>query len=68
MDPGVGRAFVDELARIAVSRGCYGMWVATSPDNAPALHTYRSSGSDEGEVSVVLSWGFAAADTDPGRI
>lgn len=65
---GVGRALVDELARIAVSRGCYGMWVATSPDNAPALHTYRSSGSDEGEVSVVLSWGFAAADTDPGRI
>jgi ribosomal protein S18 acetylase RimI-like enzyme len=65
---GLARALVEELGRLAVSRGCYGMWVATEPANAAALSTYRASGSDAGEESVILTWEFAAADTNPGRI
>ncbi len=65
---GIGRNLVEELARLAASRGCYGMWVATEPGNAAALGTYRSAGSDDGETFMILSWEFAAADTDPARI
>jgi ribosomal protein S18 acetylase RimI-like enzyme len=53
---GIGRALVEELGRLAERRGCYGMWVATEPGNEAALRTYRSSGSDQGETFVVLSW------------
>ncbi len=39
---GVGRALVAALAELARARGCYGMWVGTEPDNAPALACYRA--------------------------
>jgi ribosomal protein S18 acetylase RimI-like enzyme len=64
---GIGRALVEELGRLAVSRGCYGMWVATEPENEAAQSTCRSSGSDQGEEFVVLSWELAA-DTGPARV
>lgn len=62
---GIGRALVEELGRLAASQGCYGMWVAVEPANDPALSTYRSSGSNEGEKSVLLSWEFSPADSGP---
>lgn len=55
---GIGRALVEELGKLAVSKGCYGMWVATEPDNEAALRTYRSSGSDPGEDHMILTWEF----------
>jgi ribosomal protein S18 acetylase RimI-like enzyme len=55
-EQGIGRALVEELGKLAVSKGCYGMWVATEPDNEAALRTYRSSGSDQGEEHVILTW------------
>jgi [ribosomal protein S18]-alanine N-acetyltransferase len=56
---GVGRALVDALAGVARERGCYGMWVATEPDNAAALATYRAAGAATPEPCVTLAWTFA---------
>lgn len=58
---GVGRALVGALADLARSRGCYGMWVATEPDNAAALATYQAAGAAPAERCVTLSWSFADA-------
>jgi ribosomal protein S18 acetylase RimI-like enzyme len=55
---GIGRALVEALAALAVERGCYGMWVATEPDNDAAIATYRSAGSAAPEPSVTLAWRF----------
>jgi ribosomal protein S18 acetylase RimI-like enzyme len=57
---GVGRTLVEALADLARSRGCYGMWVGTEPDNAAALATYRAAGADPPEPCVTLSWTFPA--------
>jgi ribosomal protein S18 acetylase RimI-like enzyme len=56
---GVGRALVAALGRLAVDRGCVGMWVGTEADNAAAIATYRSAGAAEPEPCVTLSWTFA---------
>ena len=55
---GIGRALVRALADLARQRGCYGMWVATEPDNAAALATYRAAGASAPERFVTLSWSF----------
>jgi ribosomal protein S18 acetylase RimI-like enzyme len=55
---GVGRALVEALADLARRRGCYGMWVATEPDNAAALATYRAGAAMPPEPCVTLSWVF----------
>lgn len=55
---GIGGALVAALETLARERGCYGMWVATEPDNAAAIATYRSAGASEPEPSVVLDWTF----------
>ncbi len=55
---GVGRALVEALADLARGRGCYGMWVATEPDNAAALATYRAAGASPPEPSVAINWTF----------
>ena len=55
---GIGRALIAELAQVAASRGCHGMWVATERDNAAAVATYRAAGSGEAEDCIVLSWEF----------
>jgi ribosomal protein S18 acetylase RimI-like enzyme len=60
---GVGRALVESLARLAVERGCYGMWVGTDHDNAAALATYRAAGAAPPEPCVTLTWTF-----DAGRV
>jgi ribosomal protein S18 acetylase RimI-like enzyme len=65
---GVGRTLVGALADLARGRGCYGMWVATEPDNSPALATYRAAGAAPPEPCVTLSWAFdrAAGGPAPG--
>ena len=55
---GVGRALVAALAKLARERGCYGMWVLTDADNAPALAAYRAAGAGAPEPNVMLSWTF----------
>ncbi len=55
---GVAKALVAALADVARSRGCYGMWVATEPDNSAALATYRAAGAAPPESSVIFSWTF----------
>ena len=55
---GVGRALVEALAELARSRGCYGMWVGTEPDNAAALATYLAAGAEPPEPFVTLNWAF----------
>ena len=52
---GVGRSLVRALAELARVRGCYGMWVATEPDNSAALATYRAAGAAVPEPCVTLS-------------
>lgn len=56
---GVGRALVEALADLARSRGCYGMWVGTEPDNAAALTAYLAAGAEPPEPFLSLSWTFA---------
>ena len=56
---GVGRSLVGALADVARERGCYGMWVATEPENAAALATYRAAGAATPEPCVTLAWTFA---------
>ena len=55
---GVGRSLVDSLAEVARSRGCYGMWVTTEPDNSAGLATYRAAGAGPPKACVTLSWTF----------
>ena len=56
---GVGRALVEALADLARSRGCYGMWVGTEPDNAAAVAAYLAAGAEPPEPFLSLSWTFA---------
>ena len=53
---GVATALVRALAEIARSNGCYGMWVATEPDNDAAKATYRRAGATEEAAFVLLNW------------
>jgi ribosomal protein S18 acetylase RimI-like enzyme len=55
---GVGRTLVAALAQVARDLGCHDMWVATEPDNEPALATYRAAGAEPPEPCVTLTWTF----------
>ena len=55
---GIGTALVQALVDRSRARGCYGMWVLTSRDNAAALATYRATGPDEESDEVMLGWRF----------
>lgn len=61
---GVGKALVGALERLARDRGCYGMWVATEPDNVAAIATYRAAGASPPEPAVVLDWAFESRRGD----
>ncbi|MGH9196451.1 MAG: GNAT family N-acetyltransferase [Acidimicrobiia bacterium] len=56
---GVGRSLVAALGKLAVERGCYGMWVGTEPDNIAAIATYQAAGAEQPEPSVTLTWTFS---------
>ena len=55
---GIATALVAALQDLARERGCYGMWVATEPDNVAAIEVYRSAGSSGPSPAVVLDWTF----------
>ncbi len=55
---GFGTALVGALADLARAHDCYGMWVATEPDNAAALATYRAAGASPPERFMTLEWRF----------
>jgi aminoglycoside 3-N-acetyltransferase I len=55
---GIGTALVGALADLARTRGCYGIWVGTEPDNAAALATYRAAGASAPEPFMTLEWSF----------
>ena len=55
---GVGIALVRGLVEVARTRGCYGIWVETDPDNHAALATYRSAGFRPPEPAATLSLKF----------
>ena len=53
---GVATELVKALADLARTRGCYGMWVGTEPENAAAQATYRKAGANEEAPFLLLSW------------
>ncbi|GAC1528991.1 MAG: GNAT family N-acetyltransferase [Chloroflexota bacterium] len=55
---GYGTALVQALAALARDHRCYGMWVLTDENNAPALATYGAAGATRESVPVMLSWTF----------
>jgi ribosomal protein S18 acetylase RimI-like enzyme len=59
---GVATELVRTLAEIARTSGCYGMWVATEPDNEAAKATYRKAGANEEAPFVLLSWDLTTDD------
>jgi ribosomal protein S18 acetylase RimI-like enzyme len=59
---GVATELVRTLADIARKSGCYGMWVATEPDNQAAKATYRKAGANEEAPFVLLSWDLTTED------
>ncbi|HEV8570071.1 MAG TPA: GNAT family N-acetyltransferase [Actinoplanes sp.] len=59
---GVATELVRTLADIARKSGCYGMWVATEPDNEAAKATYRKAGANEEAPFVLLSWDLTTED------
>jgi ribosomal-protein-alanine N-acetyltransferase len=56
---GIGRRLVAALADLAVSRGCYGMWVGVDPDNTAARAVYRAAGAEAPEPVILFNWTFA---------
>ena len=39
---GIATRLLEELSRIGIKEGCEEVWVATEPDNEPAIKFYRS--------------------------
>lgn len=55
---GAGKALVAALRDLAISLGCYGMWVLTDADNDAALATYQAAGAAAPDAQVLLDWTF----------
>lgn len=55
---GIATALVAALGDLARERGCYGMWVATEPDNVAAVEVYRAAGAAGPESTAVFDWTF----------
>jgi ribosomal protein S18 acetylase RimI-like enzyme len=58
---GIGTALVQELAELARSHECYGMWVLADDENAAAAATYRKAGGDVESQPLMFSWRFDPA-------
>jgi ribosomal protein S18 acetylase RimI-like enzyme len=61
---GIGAALVSALADLGRQRGCYGMWVLTSPDNEAGIATYRRAGASTTPATIMLEWRFVASDNE----
>jgi ribosomal protein S18 acetylase RimI-like enzyme len=59
---GIATALVAKLEALAHERGCYGMWVLTSDDNAAALATYTGAGATSESGQSVLTWDFTTGN------
>lgn len=57
---GIGRALVTQMASVAQTVGCYGMWVVTDEDNDAARATYEGAGARPETAQVVEVWTFEA--------
>ncbi|HKP18863.1 MAG TPA: GNAT family N-acetyltransferase [Gaiellaceae bacterium] len=55
---GIGTRLVEELAQLARTRGCYGMWVLTDQDNGAARAAYERAGGTRAGDQVMYSWEF----------
>ncbi|HXJ48729.1 MAG TPA: GNAT family N-acetyltransferase [Candidatus Acidoferrum sp.] len=55
---GIGTALVEDLAELARSRGCYGMWVLVDDENEAAAATYRKAHGDVESQPLMFSWRF----------
>lgn len=56
---GIGTALVEQLAELAQSKGCYGMWVLVDDENAAAAATYRKAHGDVESEPLMFSWRFS---------
>jgi ribosomal protein S18 acetylase RimI-like enzyme len=56
---GVGRSLVAALGKLAVERGCYGIWVGVEPDKIAAIATYQAAGAEQPEPFVTLTGTFS---------
>jgi ribosomal protein S18 acetylase RimI-like enzyme len=55
---GIGTALVNELAEVARSKGCYGMWVLVDDENEAAAATYRKAHGDVESQPLMFNWRF----------
>lgn len=55
---GIGTTLVRQLAALAEERGCYGMWVLTEAEDAPAIATYRAAGGSGPSAVMSIDWRF----------
>jgi ribosomal protein S18 acetylase RimI-like enzyme len=55
---GIGTALVEQLAELAKSKGCYGMWVLVDDENEAAAATYRKTHGDVESQPLMFSWRF----------
>jgi ribosomal protein S18 acetylase RimI-like enzyme len=54
---GVGRALIEELARLGRERGCVSIWVLTDEANTPAMRMYEAAGGRwEGSYQVMFEY------------
>ena len=58
---GIGRAVTQALIDLARQRGCEGVWLGATADNAPALGLYRALEGDEVAVRC-FGWDGALDD------
>jgi ribosomal protein S18 acetylase RimI-like enzyme len=56
---GIGTALVEQLADLARSKGCYGMWVLVDDENEAASATYRKAHGDVESQPLMFSWRFS---------
>ena len=53
---GIGTALVEGLRNIAISRGCFGMWVITHEQNHAGLAPYAGTGAEREGGQAALAW------------
>jgi GNAT superfamily N-acetyltransferase len=53
---GIGRAFIEEVKRLADEDGCRKMLVPTNRSNEAAMALYRSAGGEEGAADATGFW------------
>ena len=60
---GIGTALVRQLAELAESRGCYGMWVLTDDGNEAGVGTYAKADGTSRSNQRMFDWNFKTSST-----